>query len=218
MKRIHFGWILAVMLTVVLTGCGKQETVQMPEPKIEQVRSICNLATVQCYYHNVAKSEKKAEKGLTHLGEKDRKFWIEYTGIANLGIDVAEVQMNVDGTEVEVTLPEAKLLNISIDRKTLNEDSYISSADGLNKNEITAEDQTAAINQAQQEMQKTVAANTTLLLNAQNRAKKLIENYIGQLGEAAGVEYHITWIYSETGKKEADTTDTEQASDTPDVE
>ena len=218
MRRIHFGWILAVMLTVVLTGCGKQETVQMPEPKIEQVRSICNLATVQCYYHNVAKSEKKAEKGLTHLGEKDRKFWIEYTGIANLGIDVAEVQMNVDGTEIEVTLPEAKLLNISIDRKTLNEDSYISSADGLNKNEITAEDQTAAINQAQQEMQKTVAANTTLLLNAQNRAKKLIENYIVQLGEAAGVEYHITWKYSETSKETVDTIDTEQAPDTPDGE
>lgn len=218
MRRIHFGWILAVMLTVVLTGCGKQETVQTPEPKIEQVRSICNLATVQCYYHNVAKSEKKAEKGITHLGEKDRKFWIEYTGIANLGIDVAEVQMNVDGNEIEVTLPEAKLLNISIDRKTLNEDSYISSADGLNKNEITAEDQTAAINQAQQEMQKTVEANTTLLLNAQNRAKKLIENYIVQLGEAAGVEYHITWKYAETVKKEADTTDTEQASDTLDGE
>ena len=218
MRRIHFGWILVVMLTVVLMGCGKQETVQIPEPKIEQVRSICNLATVQCYYHNVAKSEKKAEKGLTHIGEKDRKFWIEYTGIANLGIDVAEVQMHVDGTEVEVTLPEAKLLNISIDRETLNEDSYISSADGLNKNEITAEDQTAAINQAQQEMQKTVEANTTLLLNAQNRAKKLIENYIVQLGEAAGVEYHITWKYSETSKKEADTTDTEQVSDTSDGE
>ena len=181
MRRIHFGWILIVMLTVVLMGCGKQEEANIPEPQIEQVRSICNLATVQCYYHNVAKSEKKAEKGFTHLGEKDRKFWIEYTGIANLGIDVAEVQMKVDGTEVELTLPEAKLLNISIDRETLNEDSYISSADGLNKNEITAEDQTEAINQAQQEMQKTVAANTTLLLNAQNRAKKLIENYIVQL-------------------------------------
>ncbi|MCI7130403.1 MAG: DUF4230 domain-containing protein [Lachnospiraceae bacterium] len=213
MRRIQFGWMLAVILTVVSAGCGKQEPVQIPEPQIEQVRSICNLATVQCYYHNVAKSEKKAEKGITHLGEKDRKFWIEYTGIANLGIDVAEVQMNVDGTEVEVTLPEAKLLNISIDRETLNEASYISSADGLNKNEITADDQTEAIHLAQQKMEETVSSNTTLLLNAQNRAKKLIENYIVQLGEATGVEYHITWIYSETGKKEADTTDTEQTSD-----
>lgn len=200
MRRIQFGWIIAIMIAVTLMGCGNQEEAKVPEPEIEQVRSICNLATVQCYYHNVAKSEKKAEKGITHLGEKDRKFWIEYTGIANLGIDVAEVKMKVDGTEIEVTLPEARLLNISIDRETLNEDSYISSADGLNKNEITADDQTKAINQAQQEMEKTVAANTTLLLNAQNRAKKLIENYIVQLGEAAGVEYHITWIYSDTGK------------------
>lgn len=208
MRRIHICWIIAIMIAVTLMGCGKQEEANIPEPQIEQVRSICNLATVQCYYHNVAKSEKKADKGITHLGEKDRKFWIEYTGIANLGIDVAEVQMKVDGTEVELTLPEAKLLNISIDRETLNEDSYISSADGLNKNEITAEDQTEAINQAQQEMEKTVAANTTLLLNAQNRAKKLIENYIEQLGEAIGVKYHITWKYLDSGKSEAEMPET----------
>lgn len=213
MRRINLGWMIAIMIAVTLEGCGKTEEVNVPEPQIEQVRSICNLATVQCYYHNVAKSEKKADKGITHLGEKDRKFWIEYTGIANLGIDVSEVQMKVDGTEVHVTLPEAKLLNISIDRETLNEDSYISSADGLNKNEITADDQTQAINKAQQKMEETVAANTTLLLNAQNRAKKLIENYIEQLGEAAGIEYHVTWKYLDSGKSAVEIPETSNIED-----
>lgn len=195
MRRVYFGWIFIVMLTVTLMGCAKQETVKAPEPKIEQVRSICNLATLQCYYHNVAKSDKKAEKGLTHIGEKDRKFWIEYTGVANIGIDISQVQMKVNGTDIEVTLPEAKLLNISIDKETLNENSYISSADGLNKNKITADDQSKAINQAQQEMENTVKSNKTLLLNAQNRAKTLIENYIQQLGDASNTEYNIKWNY-----------------------
>ena len=39
--------------------------------------------------------------------------------------------------------------------------------------------------------------NTVLLANAQDRAKKMIENYIDNLGEAAGIEYTIEWRYEE---------------------
>lgn len=45
------------------------------------------------------------------------------------------------------------------------------------------------------EMIKTAEENTALLVNAQERAKKMIENYIMQLGETTGTEYQITWKY-----------------------
>lgn len=198
-----------LLLTGLLTGCSEQVENKVQEPDITQIRNICNLATQKCYYHNVAKSEKKAE----HLLEKDRKFWIEYTGIANLGIDMSKVQMKVDGADIEVTLPNAELLSISIDEETLNDNSYISSEDGLNKNAITADDQTKAINEAQQQMKETVQGNSALLLSAQNRAKILIENYLKQLGEAVGVEYHIQWIYLDGGDKVSDVPDTSNSSD-----
>lgn len=200
MKKKRLISILLMLMIIVssLQGCSKKK---IPEPELTQVRSICNLATEKCYYHNVALSEKKA----SHFLEKDKKFWIEYTGIANVGIDMSKVQMKVDGKKVKVTLPSAKLLNISIDEKNLNEDSYFFSPDGLNKNEITADDQTKAINDAQEEMKKKVRENSAVMVSAQNRAKTLIENYIKQLGEMAGIEYQIEWNYIEDKEEPEET-------------
>lgn len=189
-KRVIAILLMLTLMMGSLQGCSKKET---PVPELTQVRSICNLATLKCYYHNVALSEKKA----AHLFEKDKKFWIEYTGVANVGIDMSKVQMKVDGEKVKVTIPSAKLLNISIEEEDLNENSFFFSSDGLNKNEITADDQTKAINDAQEEMKKEVRENTAVMASAQNRAKTLIENYIKQLGEASGTEYQIEWNYIE---------------------
>ena len=42
----------------------EQEIIQRASvPDISQIRSICELATLECYYHNVAKSIKEKGKG-----------------------------------------------------------------------------------------------------------------------------------------------------------
>ena len=46
------------------------------------------MVTLETYYHNVAEVEKEAGSGITHWFEKDRKLWIEYTGIVKIGIDI----------------------------------------------------------------------------------------------------------------------------------
>ena len=150
---------------------------------------------------------KEAEAGLLHIGEKDRTFWIEYTGVVTLGIDMSQVEMKISGTNIEMTIPEAKILRISIDESSINEESFITSQDSLNKNKITAEDQTQAINDAQRTMEATASQNSKMLMKAQDRATKLIENYINQLGAAAGVEYNITWNYLEGEASITDTND-----------
>lgn len=111
----------------------RQRGSKSTEPDIMQVRSICKLATVECYYHNVAKSEKPAGTGIWHFGEKDRQFWIEYTGTVKLGIDMSKVQMKVNGTDVTVTIPEAEVQQVNVDDDSYNSDSYIFSEDGINK-------------------------------------------------------------------------------------
>lgn len=191
-------FFISMILAGALTGCSapKEETV-VSEPNLTQIRSICNLATLECYYHNVAKSTKTAGDGIAHLGEVDRTFWIEYTGIAKIGIDMSKVTMEMDGENITISIPNAQLMGISIEDDALTEESYIFSEDGLNKNKITAEDQTKAIEDAQKEMEESVKNNTTLLLNAQTRAKELIENYIEQLSRLSGVEYQISWVYQE---------------------
>ena len=111
---------------------------------------------------------------------------------------MSKVSMKVDGENISVFIPEAEVLSVKIDADSLTEDSYIESQDSwLNHNKISADNQTEAINQAQENMENAVRGNSSLLLTAQNRAKALIENYIRQLGEAAGIEYKIEWIYDE---------------------
>ena len=54
MKR----WIALLTSAVLIlscTACQKKEQLPKVEPQISQMRSICELAVMECYYHNVAK-------------------------------------------------------------------------------------------------------------------------------------------------------------------
>ena len=198
MKKI-ISILLCVIMAFCFTGCSEETT--NIEPDVTQIRSICNLSTLECYYHNVAKSIKKASTGISGWFEEDREFWIEYTGVAKIGIDMSKVSMEISGDVVTINMPSAKLFSVDILEKDLTKKSYISNEDGwLNSNKITAEDQTKAINDAQNKMKESVEGNTTLMLNARIRAEKLIENYIVQIGDISGVSYRIKWVYEDGTK------------------
>ncbi|MCR5477880.1 MAG: DUF4230 domain-containing protein [Lachnospiraceae bacterium] len=196
---LHSLWIL-LLCVFLFAGCGRKEPEPEPvypidESYYDEIRALGQLATLECYYHNVARSEKEAGTGLSHLFEKDRKFWIEYVGIAKVGVDMEQIVIEPDGDTIRITLPEAQVLSIEVDESSLDESSFYSSEDGiLNKNAITAEDQTAAIADAQETMQKAVEENKALMRNARELAKKIIGNYISEVGEAAGVTYTIIWM------------------------
>lgn len=203
-KKIVMAAILLGLLASLFPGCGKTgrqqeiaeestENLKTPSPDISQIRSICELATLECYYHNVAASTKEKGKGISHIGEKDREFWIEYSGVAKLGVNMSKVDMEVNGKDIVITIPKAELLGLS--DYTFSEDSYISEDDGINKNPITPENQTQAVQEAQKQIREKFASDDAMLMRAQDRAKNLIENYINQLGEIWGAEYQITWIY-----------------------
>ncbi len=206
--------IVICVMALSLCACGKDKETEnvaalptatpMPEieePDFSQIRSICELATLECFYHNVAKSTKEKGSGISHLGEKNRVFWIEYTGTAKIGIEMSELQMKVDGTDITIQMPKAKLISCEV--TSIDEEDYISSEDSwFNKNPITAQEQTEAVEQAQEDMRKSVENNPALLLRAQERAKALIQNYITRLGEASGVEFHVKWEYAKEEETE----------------
>lgn len=168
---------------------------QMQSPDISQIRSICELATLECYYHNVAISTKEKGSGLPHIGEKEREFWIEYSGVAKLGINISKVSMKMDGKQIVITVPKAELLSLS--DYSFSADSYISEDDGLNKNPITSENQTEAVKAAQEDIKQKLAKDDAMLIRAQDRAKNLIENYINQLAKISKTSYQIKWTYED---------------------
>ena len=186
MKRI-FNVILVFLFMMSLSSCGNNSNAEL---NVEDIHAICELATIKCYYHNVAQIDKEKDNFL----QKNRKMWIEYEGEAVIGIDMSNLEIEISGNIVNITMPKAEILSINPIRETLSEKSYVTSADGLLfKNKITTEDQENAITKGQTEMETSIKDNSTLFTKAENKAKELIENYISNLSDISGKEYQINW-------------------------
>ena len=155
------------------------------------MKAICELATMQCYYHNVAKYNEEDASGAL-FWKKDRKFWVEYSGIVTIGIDTSQVNIEVDGEVVTITIPPARVLGCKVDDKTLTPDSFIVAKDSAS---VEAEHQTETFQEAQANMQEAASSDTALLAGAQQRAQKLLEDYVNNIGACTGKSYQIKWVY-----------------------
>lgn len=184
MKRV-ISVLLVLILALSLSSCDKNNDLNA-----EDIHAICELATIKCYYNNIAKIEKKKD----NIFQKDREMWIEYEGEAVIGIDMSKVEVDIKGETVRITLPEAEIFSINPNYETLNEKSYVCSADGLIiKNKITTEDQEEAIKKGQKEMEEKIKENKDLFVGAETKAKEIIGNYINQVSKLLGKEYKIVW-------------------------
>lgn len=207
MKKI-ISAMLAAAICFSFTGCSsKNEETKEITPQASQMKSICELATMQCYYHNVAKYTEKDAEGFLWW-KKDRKFWIEYSGIVTIGIDTSLVKVEVEGENVTITIPPAKVLGCKVDEETLNEDSFIVAN---NSAKVEAEHQTKAFKEAQSKMQEEASNDTVLLANAQQRAQKLLEDYVNNIGNCVEKTYKINWVYLD-GSEESQNTETDESS------
>ena len=59
--------------------------------------------------------------------------------------------------------------------------------------EVTKEEETEALAKAQSDMVESAKNDETMLKQAKERAKKLIEGYIKNVGELIGEEYTVVW-------------------------
>lgn len=179
------------MITTIgmISSCGKKEV-----PTVEQLKTICELSTVKAYYNNVAKSTKKAGENWWQVMEKDREYWIEYDGVAEIGIDMDKINMDVEGNVIYITLPPAEILNTRIVRETFDESCYKTNADSWwDKNKITTDDQISAINKAQSKMTERVKENKGLFERAERVARETIENYFIQINKISGSKFKVEW-------------------------
>ena len=184
--------LISAVLTLSLAACSDTEPAPVDmEPKTSQMKAICELAVMDCYYHNVAKYEMKDAEGFLWW-TKDKNFWIEYSGVVTIGIDVSRVTVEVDGTKVTISIPAAEVLRYTVDSSSLTEDSYIVAKDSA---AIEAEDEIAAFSVAQADLEATASQDTALLASAQQQAQQLLEDYITNIRKATGKSYSIEWIY-----------------------
>ncbi|MCQ4768977.1 DUF4230 domain-containing protein [Intestinimonas massiliensis] len=206
MKKI-VSLMLALVITLMCASCAAsvEKTPLNVEPQVSQMKAICELAVMDCYYHNVAKLTEEAAHnifGWKWPWQKSKHFWIEYSGVVKLGIDVSLVSIEIKDTQVTITLPEAKVLNCEVDSTSLTEDSYIVDKDSA---DIRAADQIKAFKEAQIDLGETASSDKALLADAQQRAQDLLAGYISNIGAAVGKDYTIKWIYVDSNRNPAST-------------
>lgn len=193
MKKQSVAAACVTALLLLTTACGKAEEPAIPLPQEGQVKAICQLAVLECEYHNLAKFEQKdASKFLWMI--KDKRFWVEYSATAVLGIDADQVSMELQGDVVSITLPRAQVLDCKVNGDSLSKDSYIVDKASA---PVTAEDEVYAFQEAQDGLQKTVEADNNMMNLAQKRAEELLRNYVNSLAKATGTEYQVEFHYIE---------------------
>lgn len=196
MKKTHL--LLSCTAAALLLASCSQPAVKNEKPTLEKIKEIAELNTLTSFYHNVAKKTKEPGGGFWNIGKTEREYWVEYTGKARIGVDFKNIELEENGTDLTVTIPGARVLNVGIVSDTYSPDSIFSSKDNFwNSNKITVEDQKDAIKKGQDAMELAIWQNSSLLCNAQYRARDLIEAYIESIGQAAGVNYNISFQLEE---------------------
>lgn len=196
MKKI---WKIVVIVIAFLciTGCNKNNEKLIAE-NLEKIDLTGDLVTYEAYYHNVVEYEQEKGTGITHILEKDRKMFIEYTGTIKLGIDMSKVDVKVKGKEIDVYIPKATIIGEpNIDKDTFKKENFIQSKDGINKNKITADDAEEAFRKAQNNIKKEAMENDKILALAQKRAKVILENNIKAVINLNSSQYEINWEYGQ---------------------
>lgn len=178
-----------IALGIFIIGYEKPETESKEKADFSGITKICELATLRCFYHNTTELRQDAT-GLFNYGYK--KLWMEYTGIIEVGIDADQVKVEKpdENNVVKVSVPEAKILNVTADTASMSQP--ITDTGIFTK--ITTEDQDEAFSQAQEDMEKEAKEDQSILARGQDNAKKLIEEYIVNVGRQIGETYTVEWV------------------------
>lgn len=179
------------MCVAALVGCGGAAVKK--EPDFSGVQAVYDLTTLKCYYHNVAEGERDPDgffAPLLRTGYK--KIWQEYDGVVELGVDVSQITIgkpNAEG-EVEIHVPNAQVMNVYVDKDSIQEP--VTETGFLT--EVTTKEKTVAFQEAQKTMEEIAKENQAMLAQAHERAKKILEGYIQNVGKEISEDYTVKWV------------------------
>lgn len=179
--------MVATLFALSLFGCAEQKD---EKPNFSGYRDVAELATLECYYHNVAEIINDGRPLPFGINLSYKKVWFEYRGSVIIGIDVSRVDISEpdENGVVTITLPPAEIMGTpNVDETSISE---LYTDQGLLAT-ITAEEQTEAFKYAQEAMLEQANSDESLRSQATERAKVLLEEYVRNVGEAIGQSYTV---------------------------
>jgi len=194
---------IIIALCLLLFPDNKRQATTNIFQDSSSINRICELATLRNYYHNVIVYVKEPDGGdkffndvlIWPFGPLVRKgykqFWIEYSGIVEMGIDASQIRISNPNSMgvVNAYVPDAKVLNVLPDENSFSEPitelGLFTSISGKEKIE--------ALSRAQEVMSEEANNDQTQLSRAKNNAKTLLERYIINFGKDIGKNYTVNW-------------------------
>lgn len=85
----------------------------------EQLLSAKELTTLKYKYTKVGSFENQSEFYGYKIPFTLKKFIISYDGEINAGVDLEKMEVNVNGNQINITLPEGEILSHEIDEESI---------------------------------------------------------------------------------------------------
>ena len=212
-KKIKVCTSILIISVIIALGIylipNKNLTEEERKVDFSGVTEICELATLRCYYHYVARLENQPQGvfkyGWGKYGYK--KLWMEYDAIIEIGIDASEVEVNEPDENgiVKIFIPEANILNVDADENSM--ETPICETEKFT--DITIEDQRKAYADAQAEMEESANNDKAIKKQAYENAQKLLEQYVVTIGEQSGKQYTVEWLDNPKALNEGEQIDEE---------
>ena len=177
--------ILVLILIAVVAGAfflggvmaGRNSQPQITSSLLGQrLSAIQELATQEYHYTNMGRFQNQLDFYGWKVPFTTKSFIVAYDGVIKAGVDLSELQVEVSGKTISVTLPEGKILSHDIDEESIevfDETKNIF-------NPIRIEDYTGFTADQKASMEER-AISEGLLTAASERARTVVEEFITAL-------------------------------------
>lgn len=124
-KTLVWGIVLCAVIgvTCFLGGRHSSRTTEVtpPDPVVLQshLTELAELSTVSYHYTNMSQFENSNDFYGVKIPFTTKRFILSYNGEIKAGIDLAQAVVHVEGTNVEIQLPTAKILSHQIDEESV---------------------------------------------------------------------------------------------------
>ena len=174
--------ILVLILIAVVAGAfflggvmaGRNSQPQITSALLGQrLNAIQELATQEYHYTNMGRFQNQLDFYGWKVPFTTKSFIVAYDGVIKAGVDLSELQVEVSGKTISVTLPEGKILSHDIDEDSLevfDETKNIF-------NPIQIEDYTGFTADQKASMEER-AISEGLLTAASERARTVVEEFL----------------------------------------
>ena len=178
MKKICLFLLACCCFT--LFSCKNEKEVSLDSSDLQ---NMCRFAVLECYYHNTAKMKKSGFLS-------NNQLWMDYSAKIKVGIDASKMEIDVKDNVVTIRLP----LPEPFGTPNIIEDSFsYFSSEANGKTNIGIDNVLKAKDEANKNMLEELQKNTSIKMTAETRVKKILTNYIDQIGELSGKKFEIKW-------------------------